>query len=136
MYYIGQGVPKDYAEAVKWWQLAAQRNLPIAQHFLAVMYAKGQGVPQSHAEAAKWYLLAAERGHAESQLALGKMYQNGRGLPRSRIQAHKWFNLAAALFPPGEARAAAVQRRDRLAGRMSAKQLFEAQRLARQWQPK
>ncbi len=136
MYANGQGVPKDYSEAVKWWRLAAQRNLPIAQHYLAVMYSNGQGVPQSHAEAAKWYLLAAEQGRAESQLALGILYRNGRGLPRNRVQAHKWFNLAAAHFPPGEHRANAAARRDRVARGMTAGQIAKAQRLARDWRPK
>ena len=64
------------------------------------------------------------------------MYRNGRGLPGNRVQAHKWFNLAAAHFPPGEDRANAAERRDRVARGMTAGQIAKAQRLAREWQPK
>ena len=57
-------------------------------------------------------------------------------MPPSRVQAHKWFNLAAASLPPGEDRADAANRRDRVASRMTADQVSEAQRLAREWQRK
>ena len=61
---IGQGVPQDYAEAVKWYRLAAEQGYAAAQYNLGVMYDNGQGVPQDYAEAVKWYRLAAEQGDA------------------------------------------------------------------------
>ena len=51
MYANGQGVPQDYAEAVKWFRLAADQGDATAQFNLGIMYAKGQGVPQDYAEA-------------------------------------------------------------------------------------
>jgi TPR repeat protein len=80
--------------------------------------------------------LAAEQGYPDSQSALGELYWNGRGVPRNPVQAYKWVNLAAARYPPGEVRARAIQQRDGMAGSMSAQQLYEAQRLAHQWQPR
>ena len=62
MYDKGQGVPQDYAEAVKWYRLAAEQGDADAQYNLGVMYDNGQGVPQDYAEAVKWYRLAAEQG--------------------------------------------------------------------------
>jgi hypothetical protein len=49
-----------------------------------------------------------------------------------------WFNLAAARFPPSDilSRSAAIKSRDTIASRMTAEQIAEAQRLAREWQPK
>jgi len=34
MYYEGQGVPQDYAEAIKLWKLAAEQGNAGAQHHL------------------------------------------------------------------------------------------------------
>ena len=71
MYYNGQGVPQDYAEAVKWYRLAADQGDAYAQYNLGVMYDNGEGVPQDYKEAVKWYRLAAEQGHAKAQYNLG-----------------------------------------------------------------
>ena len=46
MYAKGQGVPQDYAEAVKWYRLAAEQGFAMAQDNLGLMYKNGQGVPQ------------------------------------------------------------------------------------------
>ena len=45
MYDEGQGVPQDYAEALKWYRLAAAQGFAKAQFLLGVMYAKGRGRP-------------------------------------------------------------------------------------------
>ena len=42
MYARGQGVPQDYAEAVKWYRLAADQGDARAQNNLGVMYANGR----------------------------------------------------------------------------------------------
>ncbi len=62
MYDNGEGVPQDYAEAVKWYRLAAEQGDASAQYNLGIMYINGKGVPQDYAEAVKWYRLAAEQG--------------------------------------------------------------------------
>ena len=64
MYDNGQGVPQDYAEAVKWYRLAAEQGDVAAQYNLGIMYDNGDGVPQDYKEAVKWYRLAAEQGDA------------------------------------------------------------------------
>ena len=71
MYDNGEGVPQDYAEAVKWYRLAAEQGDANAQYNLGLMYDNGQGVPQDYAEAVKWYRLAAEQGDAEHNTILG-----------------------------------------------------------------
>ncbi len=60
MYNSGRGVPQDDAEAVRWYRLAAEQGLALAQYSLGVRYASGQGVPQDHAEAVRWFRLALE----------------------------------------------------------------------------
>jgi hypothetical protein len=59
MYARGQGVPQNYAEAVRWYRLAAEQGNAPAQNNLGVMYAKGEGVPQDYVQAHKWANLAA-----------------------------------------------------------------------------
>jgi TPR repeat protein len=62
MYFNGEGVPKNDAEAVKWYRLAADRGYAIAQVSLGNMYGKGEGVPKNDAEAYFWWNLAAAQG--------------------------------------------------------------------------
>ena len=65
-YESGEGVPQDYAEAVKWWRKAAEQGHAVAQT-LGDMYDIGLGVPKDYAEAAKWVRKAAEQGNADAK---------------------------------------------------------------------
>src|SRR3990172_4004093 len=138
MYDKGQGVPKNYAEAVKWYRKAAEQGNAKGQYNLGLMYDKRQGVPQNYAEAVKWYRKAAEQGFAEAQYNLGKMYHTGQGVPKDYVLAHMWFNLATSRYPASEKekREWAEIFRDIAASRMTPAQIAEAQRMAREWKPK
>jgi TPR repeat protein len=59
MYFNGQGVPQDYAEAMKWYRLAADQGAAPAQKNLGLFYANGHGVPQDYVYAHMWSNLAA-----------------------------------------------------------------------------
>ena len=62
MYENGQGVPQNYAEALKWHQLAAEQGNAGAQYNLGLMYSSGQqGVPQDFLRAHIWFNLAGSR---------------------------------------------------------------------------
>ena len=63
MYYNGEGVPQDYAEAFKWCRLAAEQGYASAQRALGVMYDTGKGVPQNDIQAHMWFNLAGARGN-------------------------------------------------------------------------
>ncbi len=93
-------------------------------------------MPQDYAEAVRWYHRAAEQGDASAQNNLAVMYHNGQGVPQDYVQAHKWYNLAASRLPSGEFHDGAVKDRDLAASKMTAAQIAEAQRLARDWRPK
>ena len=97
MYGKGDGVPQDYAEAVKWYRKAAEQGDVDAQFNLGIMYGKGEeGVPQDYAEAAKWYRKVAEQGEGDAQFNLAFMYFNGDGVPQDYAEAYVWYSLAAA----------------------------------------
>ena len=134
MYDNGEVVSQDYQEAVGWFRMAAEQGNVAAQCNLGLMCANGQGVPQDYQEAVSWYRKAAEQGNADAQYNLGVMYTNGQGVPQDYVQAHKWVNLAASVST-GEVAEKSRILRDKLAEKMTASQIAEAQRLAREWQP-
>lgn len=137
-YSRGRGVPQDNLETIRWFRLAANQGDVSAQFYLGEFYAEGKGVPQDYAEAAKWFGLAADEGDPHAQYNLGHCYANGHGLPQDNVNAYMWFNLAAARFPASDTRnrGAAATSRDAVASKMTPDQIVEAQKLAREWNPK
>ena len=67
MYADGRGVPRDDAQAVRWYRKAADQDYPPAQYSLGVMYANGRGVPRDDSHAMTWYRKAAEQGYVPAQ---------------------------------------------------------------------
>jgi TPR repeat protein len=61
MYGEGRGVPQDYAEAARWYRLAADQGDAQAQYNLGLAYARGEGVTQNVVDAHMWFNLAAAR---------------------------------------------------------------------------
>ena len=134
-YAEGRGAPQDHQEALKWYRKAAEQGYVPAQIHLGTMYFEGRIVPQSDQESVKWFRKAADQGDALGQFNLGHMYRLGHGVSQDYFQAHKWLNLAASLTT-GEVADHSRLARDNLAEVMTASQVYEAQRLAREWQPK
>lgn len=148
LYDRGHGVPQDSGQAMTWYRKAAEGGSAEAQYSLGAAHEFGFGAPRDEPQAASWYRKAAEQGFAEPQLSLGIMYDKGRGVPRDVVQAYMWMTIAAARLP-AEAQAAGhppaaiegrrkrmLQYRDVVAAKMTAGQIAEAERLAREWQPK
>jgi TPR repeat protein len=138
MYVNGEGVPKDYTEAVKWFRKAAKQGDSRAQFSLGLRCANGEGVPQDYLEAVKWYRRAAEQGDSSAQNNLGLMYANGKGVHKDYVLAHMWYNLAASLADPTETEIMekAKINRDKIASIMTPAQISKAQKLAREWKSK
>jgi TPR repeat protein len=130
-YSLGVGVSQDPAAAMDWWRKAGEQGNTKAQIMLALAYAQGDGVPKDVAKAVTWYRRAAEQGEAVAQANLGWSYAKGEGVPSDRVQAYMWLNLAAA-----RGNETAAQWRDSLQQHMSAEEIREAQRLAREWKPR
>jgi uncharacterized protein len=72
--------------------------------------------------------LGAQTGAPDALFELGMLYATGRDVVADLVVAHKWFNLAAA-----RGNEEARNHRIELAREMSADQVAEAQRLAREW---
>ncbi len=60
IYMYGEGIPKDFDEAAKWFRLAAEQRHRRAQFMLGVLYWSGDGVPQDYDKAVMWFRLADE----------------------------------------------------------------------------
>lgn len=95
MYARGQGVPRSYSEAVKWWRKAADQGFADAQNNVGGMYYNGPGIPHNYTEAATWFRKAANQGHAAAQSNLGVMCAKGEGVLRNDSEAVNWLRKAA-----------------------------------------
>src|SRR5215469_15827653 len=61
MYVGGAGGEPNFAEAARWYQIAADKGDAKSQFNLGVCYEKGLGVPQDNVNAVKWYQKAANQ---------------------------------------------------------------------------
>jgi TPR repeat protein len=139
MYEMGLGVSQNRQEAIALYRsaetnyrrLANQGDL-AAQVSLGNLYEKGLGVSRDYHEAALWYSRAADQGYWAGQMSLAHLYRFGLGVPKDYVLAYMWFNLAAS----SDGGDFAGGRREDLAKQMTASQIAEAQRLAREWAQK
>jgi len=129
-YFNGNGVPQDRVEALKWYRRAADKGFAYAQYNLGTFYAKGDGVVQDLSKAVEWFLKAGNQGEAGAQYNLGVIYYKGDGVTKDFVEAYKWFNLASA-----QGNADARKWRQIIESRMTANQIAEAQKMAREFRP-
>ena len=76
MYDLGNGVPKDFVEAVFWYRKSANQGDSKGQGLLSTMYRNGHGVPKDLVIAYMWCNLAAAQGEEiakEGRELLGKI---------------------------------------------------------------
>jgi len=66
-YSIGDEVPRDYAEAVRWFEPAAEQGHVIAQATLGAYYWEGRGVAKDINKAYFWSILARAQGDEGSK---------------------------------------------------------------------
>ena len=139
LYYLGEGVPKDYAMARHWYEKAAAQGDASAQYNLGVMFAHGEGVPKNYIKARQWWEKSAAQGDANAQHNLGVLYYFGESVMQDYVRAYMWLNLAAAdsmgyklravAHSTGEAQKS-TDMRDEVARFMTSAQVAEAQKLA------
>ena len=126
----GNGVKTSLPLAAKWLRKAAELGHPGAQVDLGAMYANGEGVDQDWTVAARWFRRAAIQGNSAAQFNLGLVNDD----EETFVFAYMWFELAAA-DAEIEEEFGALDARDRVAQKMTARQIAEAQRLVKAWKP-
>jgi len=100
-YHYGDGVTRNFDEAVKLYRQAAEQGNALAQYGLGCMYQYGFGVTEDYSEAVKWYRKAAtsyrkaaEQGDADAQYMLGWIHDISSVI-QDYSEAAKWYRKAA-----------------------------------------
>ncbi|WP_136806357.1 tetratricopeptide repeat protein [Desulfosediminicola flagellatus] len=126
---LGRGVPKNYREARRWFNLAADQGDVEALNELAYMYFVGNGVAQDYKRAYDLFLKAARGGLNLAQYNVGIMLYTGSGFDdASLVDAYAWFSVAST-----GGNSQAEQARQFLETVLSDKQLIAAQEKANEF---
>lgn len=95
MYYFGQGVRRDYAQAAIWYRKAAEQGNHDSQYRIGVLYQFGWGVPRDDAQAFVWIKKSAEQEDANAERLLSVCYAKGLGVPKDDAHEIFWLRRAA-----------------------------------------
>ena len=74
LYEQGQGVPRDYAEAFRWYLKAAEKGDAIAQFNVGLLHFNGRGTKQDKTSGIIWIRKAAEQGPPRAQTLAAATY--------------------------------------------------------------
>jgi uncharacterized protein len=96
MYLRGMGVPRDNAEAMRWFQKAAVQGNAAAQNDIGVLYENGWSVARDYSEAMRWFRMAAAQEFALAQNNIGVIIANGSDVTKDCPIAKQWLERAAA----------------------------------------
>src|SRR3954451_1748871 len=124
-YYDGQGegvVAADANEALKYKLIAAEAGYSLAQHDVALLYARRENFE----EAMKWWKLSGDQGHPRSLYNLSSLYFHGKGAPKDLSLAYAYFKLSK---PP------APNKVNEMAGILTRPELEKAEKLVSDWKP-
>ncbi len=91
----GGAVRQDFAQAARWYRVAAEQGIAAAQNNLALMHAQGRGLPRDVGRAIDLWLAAATQNHPMAQYNLGLAYFRGEGVTKEEREAAAWFRRAA-----------------------------------------
>ncbi len=129
LYFTGQGVEVDMAEAFRWTEAAAQQGHVAAQFNLGSLYYSGDGTGTDKDKAVEMFGKAAKAGHPSAALLLANMFADGDHVNKDSVQAHAWASMAIS-----NENVDAAALRENLEERMNTEQLSQARRLFARWQ--
>jgi TPR repeat protein len=125
---------------------STQRDVRDAVSIAIETCGDGARLSGNYVIAMKWWRRAADRGNVAAQMKLAGLYEGRGGIPADYTQAYKWYDIAAAIIGAKiDALPVAASHngekdnsdqlwyRDQVAKHMTAAQIAEAQRLAREW---
>ena len=92
-YYYGVFGKHDYKKAITFYQIAALKGDPKAQHALGSSYHQ-MGMLT---DAAHWYMRAASQDFAPALNDIGYMYEHGEGVPQDACKAISYYRKGASL---------------------------------------
>ena len=124
-YYDGQGagvVATDANEALKYKLIAAKAGYALAQHDVAIHYAR----QENFEEAVKWWKMASDQGYPDALYSLSGSYFQGKGAPKDLSLAYVYFKLSKV--PPRK-------QVNEMAAILSKDELKNAEKLVSEWKP-
>jgi uncharacterized protein len=124
-YYDGQGegvVATDKKEALKYKLIAAEAGYSLAQHDVALLYAK----QENFEEAMKWWKLSGDQGLPSALYNLSGLYFQGKGAPKDLSLAYAYYKLSNRVPP---------QKVKEMAGILTKPELTKAEKLVSEWKP-
>ena len=96
-YENGVGVARNYAEAAKWYGLAADKDFADAQFLLGELYRRGLGVKRDYSKALILFEKASNRGLAWGYRGEAGAAYRGEGIPRDYARALELYTKAAEM---------------------------------------
>jgi TPR repeat protein len=94
----------DHAQAAKYLTMAANQNLPMAQHLLSLLYLRGSGVNMDLNQAYRLACTSAEGGVDEAMYNCAMMGVRRPGTTmQDYINSYRWFTILAMRGYPGAA---------------------------------
>jgi hypothetical protein len=133
-YYDGQGagvVPNDRQEALKYKLVAANAGYALAQHDVAILYARLGNME----EAVKWMEMAGAQGYDPALYKLYSLYFDGKAAPQDLSLAFAYYKLAL-IMSQRELNADTKAVLDGMLARMSQPELAKAQKMVSEWEPR
>jgi len=132
-----------YGSALTWFREACKLGSMQACHNVGVAYEYGtHGLSKDYVQAQAYYFKAAATGYMLSQYNLGSLYANNHIVPPNDVEGLKWVMLRqmSATRDPVQPLSRWVlqdlpDHKRRLEMRLSDVQLWEARKLAEEWQP-
>lgn len=94
-YEHGVGVTRNYAEAAKWYKLAADQGLADAQFLLGELYRRGLGVKRDYKEALRLFEQASNLKLAWGHRGVAGALYRGEGVERDYERALEMYTEAA-----------------------------------------
>ena len=102
--YINEkGVERNIEEGLRWTQLAAEQNQPVALGTLGACYETGTGMPHDMQKAVELYHKNAELGNSMGMSNLATCFLYGKGVQKDYEQAFLWSQQGANLGDPNSA---------------------------------
>ena len=95
LYAEGYGVPRNDAEAARWYRLAAERGDAPAAFSLGLMLLEGRGLDRDRARAKALFEQAAAKGHGGALYNLGVLAIEGNGIVQDFAAAARLFRQSA-----------------------------------------
>ena len=109
------------------WEPVAQQCNPGAMTLIGLKFYPHD---KTRDKVPAYFAKAASLGFPQAQWELGHLYELGSVVPKDLVQAHLWYSLA---FEGGYRDAG--RSLEKIQGRLSRKELEQAELLRKQWQP-